>query len=113
MRSCGLIIKRAQGGKRIIAEGAEDGMDHACCIVVFLAQASYRSVAYRQHVDARVMALISSANADLRRFAGTPRLLALTSPVSSVAPLRAVVVVPSAAQPASMGKGHARPDRSG
>ena len=51
--------------------GVEDGMDHACCIVVFLAQASYRSVAHRQHVDARIMALISSVNGNFGELAGS------------------------------------------
>jgi hypothetical protein len=52
-------------------EGVKDGVVPACCIVVFLAQASYRSVAHRQHVEARMMGLLSRVNGSLRGLAGT------------------------------------------
>ena len=71
MRSCGLIVKRVLKRRYVIVAGIKDGMVRACRIAVFLAQASYRLVAHRQHVNASLMGLISSVNGNLRRLAGT------------------------------------------
>jgi hypothetical protein len=45
-----------------ITEAFEDGMVLAYCIPVFLLQAQYRVVVHRQHVGARIMALIYWVN---------------------------------------------------
>ena len=58
VKSCGSMMKLAWT-RRVITADVEGGAVQACCIVVFLVQASYRSGAHRQDVDASVVGRFS------------------------------------------------------
>jgi hypothetical protein len=74
-------------------QGVEDGVVRACCIAVFLPEASYRSVAHRQHVGATITALISRGNRNLRAQVGQGSPLpTLPIVIQSASPPQAIVI---------------------